>query len=289
MIPNSDPLRRMNTPLVPEIKAEIGAALKAARLKKGQSLDAISQQTRISKRFLAALEENRFEEFPALAYLRGFLKSYCDFLDLDFEAYWRAIQATQATGEAAPPASAPAAGSKTSPASPAPKTPVQRPAPKSAMEKRPPKAPEPSASHPHLHASSAAPATAYDPAAGVKALLIAVVVAIGLVFWLRQGIPSGKAPVSNTPAPPSALQPVHQPVQPRLILIFREDSWLSLSADGQLLFEGRVPRNSKQEWTAAKWFSLRVPNPGALKLTLNGLPCSLPAADPSGTYRIESP
>ena len=97
MIPNSDPLRRLHTPLVPEIKTEIGAALKAARLKKGQSLEAVSQQTRISKRFLSALEENRFEEFPALAYLRGFLKSYCDYLDLDFEAFWRAIQAETPT------------------------------------------------------------------------------------------------------------------------------------------------------------------------------------------------
>lgn len=281
MIPNSDPLRRMNMPLVPEIKTEIGAALKAARLKKGQSLDAISQQTRIPKKFLSALEENHFEEFPALAYLRGFLKSYCDFLDLDFEAYWRAIQAADAPAPAGPPsptAKAPAAAA-------GPKAPVQRPGASAAHGAAPAKTTG--------HAAPASPPlrapTPADPAAGITAFLIGVVIAVGLAFCLRHGMPADKASVNVAPLPPSALQPVHQPVQPKLVIVFHEDSWLSLSADGRLLFEGRVPRNSRQEWTDFKSFSLRVPNPGALKLSLNGQPYALAAPDSAGTYRIESP
>ncbi|MBU6430493.1 MAG: helix-turn-helix domain-containing protein, partial [Cyanobacteria bacterium REEB65] len=70
-----DPLRKIPTKHAPEVKADIGSALKAARTRKGATLEAVGQHTRIPKKFLDALENNRFEEFPALAYLRGFLKS----------------------------------------------------------------------------------------------------------------------------------------------------------------------------------------------------------------------
>ncbi len=73
-------------------KAEIGSELKAARLKKGASLEIVSQQTRIPRKFLEALEGNRFDELPGPAYLRGFLKNYCDYLDLDFESLWNRLQ-----------------------------------------------------------------------------------------------------------------------------------------------------------------------------------------------------
>lgn len=88
---NSDPLRKIPTKHAPDIKTDIGTSLKAARTKKGSSLDAAGQHTRIPKKFLDALEGNRFDEFPALAYLRGFLKSYCDYLEIDFDPLWRQI------------------------------------------------------------------------------------------------------------------------------------------------------------------------------------------------------
>ncbi len=86
-----DPLRRIPTKHTTALRAEIGPILRAARLKRGQSLEAVAQQTRISKRFLEALEENRFEQFPAVVYLRGFLKSYCEHLDVNFEDIWKLL------------------------------------------------------------------------------------------------------------------------------------------------------------------------------------------------------
>ena len=47
-----DPLRRIPTKHTAALRAEIGPILRAARLKRGQSLEAVAQQTRISKRFL---------------------------------------------------------------------------------------------------------------------------------------------------------------------------------------------------------------------------------------------
>ncbi len=113
-----DPLRRIPTKHTTALRAEIGPILRAARLKRGQSLEAVSRQTRISKRFLEALEENRFEEFPAVVYLRGFLKGYCEHLDVNFEEIWSMLNAAAAespavagpaTPQAAPPHAPPAA------------------------------------------------------------------------------------------------------------------------------------------------------------------------------------
>ncbi len=72
MSPEFDALRQIQSKHVPTLKTEIGAVLKAARLKKGLAVEAVARQTRISKKFLEALEADRFEEFPALVYLRGF-------------------------------------------------------------------------------------------------------------------------------------------------------------------------------------------------------------------------
>ncbi len=61
----------------------IGEKLKTARKEKGYSLDQVSRETHIAKRFVEALEEEEFDAFPGEPYLIGFLKTYSIFLDLD--------------------------------------------------------------------------------------------------------------------------------------------------------------------------------------------------------------
>jgi hypothetical protein len=62
---------------------EIGSALRAARERRGLGLGEVERETRIRERYLAALEEERFELLPARAYAKGFLRVYADFLGLD--------------------------------------------------------------------------------------------------------------------------------------------------------------------------------------------------------------
>ncbi|MBI4386278.1 MAG: helix-turn-helix domain-containing protein [Elusimicrobia bacterium] len=70
---------------------DAGSVLKQARLRRGQSVETVFQHTRIPKKFIEALEANRFEVFPASVYLHGFLKAYCDHLEVDFETLWNQI------------------------------------------------------------------------------------------------------------------------------------------------------------------------------------------------------
>lgn len=60
-----------------------GRALEQARIAGGISLDDAAQATRISPRYLLALEQEELNELPAPIYARGFLRSYAGYLGLD--------------------------------------------------------------------------------------------------------------------------------------------------------------------------------------------------------------
>ncbi|MCK5736438.1 MAG: helix-turn-helix domain-containing protein, partial [Spirochaetaceae bacterium] len=61
----------------------LGDTLKSTREERGISMDQVIHETNISRNYLEALENEAFEEFPAEAYLVGFLRNYSDFLGLD--------------------------------------------------------------------------------------------------------------------------------------------------------------------------------------------------------------
>ena len=62
---------------------EIGRTLREAREARGLSLEEVQADTKIRRKYLQALEEGREDEFPADVYLRGFLRSYANYLGLD--------------------------------------------------------------------------------------------------------------------------------------------------------------------------------------------------------------
>ena len=68
----------------------IGITLSEARKKKKVSLKKIAQETKISSRYLQALEAETYDIFPAEVYLKGFLRSYAQYLGLDADEIVRA-------------------------------------------------------------------------------------------------------------------------------------------------------------------------------------------------------
>ncbi len=62
---------------------ELGSLLTRAREARGLTLEDAERDTRISRRYLAALEAEQFEVIPAPVYARGFLRSYSQYLGLD--------------------------------------------------------------------------------------------------------------------------------------------------------------------------------------------------------------
>ena len=64
---------------------EFGATLRAEREKKGLSLDDVSNALKIPARTIRVLEEGDRENFPHIAYAKGFLRSYGNYLGIPQE------------------------------------------------------------------------------------------------------------------------------------------------------------------------------------------------------------
>jgi cytoskeleton protein RodZ len=66
---------------------EIGASLREARLKRNLTPADVQKAIRIRDRYLQALEEERWQLLPGDAYVKGFLRTYADYLGLDGNLY----------------------------------------------------------------------------------------------------------------------------------------------------------------------------------------------------------
>jgi Helix-turn-helix domain/RodZ C-terminal domain len=66
---------------------EIGSNLREARDRRGLPLTQIDADTHIRTRYLQALEEERFDLLPGAAYVRGFLRTYADYLGLNADLF----------------------------------------------------------------------------------------------------------------------------------------------------------------------------------------------------------
>ena len=123
--------------------ASFGEELKRERELRGISLKEIAEATKISIRFLEALEQDKFEMLPGGIFNRGFIRAYTRFIGVDGEemvnAYMEQVAAQQAQRRelGKPPAAAaqPAAAGR-----PAKQAPVLRSAtlPKRVTERRHP-------------------------------------------------------------------------------------------------------------------------------------------------------
>ena len=66
---------------------EIGSSLREARERRGLTSADVQKAIRIRDRYLNALEEERWELLPGEAYVKGFLRTYADYLGLDGNLY----------------------------------------------------------------------------------------------------------------------------------------------------------------------------------------------------------
>jgi cytoskeleton protein RodZ len=64
---------------------QVGAILKAEREKKGLSLHEIGMSLKINPKILKAIEDNEEAQLPAKTFLRGFIRSYAQYLHLDVQ------------------------------------------------------------------------------------------------------------------------------------------------------------------------------------------------------------
>jgi cytoskeletal protein RodZ len=81
---------------------EIGNSLREARHRQQLELTDVEQATKIRARYLRALEEEAFDVLPAQTYVKGFLRTYADWLGLDGQLYVDEYNSRYSVGEEEP-------------------------------------------------------------------------------------------------------------------------------------------------------------------------------------------
>jgi cytoskeleton protein RodZ len=66
---------------------EIGNSLREARVRQGLDYPQVELATKIRAKYIRALEEEQFEVLPSGTYIKGFMRSYAEFLGLDGQLY----------------------------------------------------------------------------------------------------------------------------------------------------------------------------------------------------------
>jgi cytoskeleton protein RodZ len=240
--------------------ASFGEELRREREIRGISLKEISDATKISKRFLEAIERNDHRTLPAPVFTRGFVREYARYLGLNVDeivtrynygaagddrieqsAHLERLVELQATG--------------------------REPLPKKGI---PP------------------PYARIDRNVYILALIVAALA--GLTWWAVKhkraiaevtGLESTFAPKTRrarapaaTPRTPTPAGEVPAATQPmRLVIDVSDDSWVTLDADGKTVINDRLRRGEHRIVEAKDSFHFRtVGNAAGLKLALNDVP-----------------
>ena len=80
----------------------VGEILRTAREARKLSVDQVNRETKISVQAVRALEQDDFASFPSETYLKGFVRTYAEFLGLDGNRLWSMIGARTASQGAGP-------------------------------------------------------------------------------------------------------------------------------------------------------------------------------------------
>jgi cytoskeleton protein RodZ len=91
---------------------EIGSSLREARSRRQIGIAQVEQATKIRGKYLRALEEEQFDVLPSQTYVKGFLRTYADYLGLDGQLYVDEYNSRFVSGEEWGPRSARRAASR---------------------------------------------------------------------------------------------------------------------------------------------------------------------------------
>jgi hypothetical protein len=218
---------------------EIGNSLREARLRQGLDFPEIEQGTKIRAKYLRALEDEQFEVLPAQTYVKGFLRSYAEYLGLDGQLYVDEYNSRFVVGEEEAPS-------------------------------RPRRSAPPSRG---VHVQSRVLVLTLLGIAAVTALVI--VAWTRGEPQKEEPVGLGKAPASTVVAPKPHIA---APIARLLVTAKRGDCWLQVhrgSATGPILFQGTLENGQDQLFTGRKLW-LTLDRPENLGIVLNGRSRRLP-------------
>lgn len=234
--------------------ASFGEELRREREIRGISLKEISDATKISKRFLDALERNDHRTLPAPVFTRGFVREYARYVGLNAEEMVNRYNFAASNDDR-----------------------IEKPPPVAKYAQTPPKD-----ISPRPVAKRGIPPAITRVDRGVIYSLLIIAALSGVAYWAihyRKQREHAEAatpiPVTTRAAipPPAAPAPAPKPDDSKLRMTVEvtANSWVTLEADGKTVLNAEVERGDKRDFEAAEQFRFRtIGNAAGLTLTLNG-------------------
>jgi cytoskeleton protein RodZ len=236
--------------------ASFGEELRREREIRGISLKEIADATKISRRFLDAIEKNDHKTLPAPVFTRGFVREYARYLGLNSEEMVNRYNFAAANDDR-----------------------IEKPP---HIEKYPQTPPRDISPRPPR--KRGIPSVRAD---ANKIALVLLVIALGAAaYWAIEyrRLESERIDASTTMAattPPPALEPEPEASEQapaddsklRLTIVALDNAWVTIDADGKTVLNRELEPGQTETLEADEAFRIRtVGNAAGLRLTLNGTP-----------------
>lgn len=226
----------------------LGLYLKNLREEKKIPVAQVAQALKTKPETIQALEANDFQKIPAPTYVKGYLRSYANYLGIDSEHILAEYNRQYPTGS------------------------------KQVLILQGHKLPRIGLDMKKL----------LIPASIIVTIIIALIVFIiyksskSPVPSPQSPVTPPITEQIQTPSPATITPAITTP----LFLSARtlDNVWLRVYADGKLIFEGTLQKDEKENWQAQNEFNLRIGNPSKLNLSLNGK--SLGTISPYGPVNV---
>lgn len=255
--------------------ASFGENLRREREMRSVSLEEISVATKISVRFLSAIEKEEFDKLPGGIFNRGFVRAFAGYLGLDEERI--VAEYLLAAGEAEAPVSRAVADRELGPG-------YARPVFLGLVIlgmatallygwygrrlSRVPAGPSNVLSSPAPAPLSVAPQPAPPPAD--RTVPASQATAATESAPKNEPVRGATESLTGTPAASSLPATAENTLRLRLQIDVIEPSWVSVTADGHRLFSRTLQSRETLSVTAAQMIRLTTGNASAVVLTLNG-------------------
>jgi cytoskeletal protein RodZ len=229
--------------------ASFGEELRREREIRGISLKEIADATKISKRFLEAIERNDHVTLPAPVFTRGFVREYARYVGLNVEEMVNRYNYAASTDDRIEKPPQVEKYAAVPPRDISPKPPAKRGIP---------------------------PAYARVNRSFIAILFILAALA-GVAWWAvqRRSLSEEEpavVPVTTAPLPAPALppKPVVDDSKLRMTVEWVEDSWVELEADGKRVLRDTLAAGERRSFEATDTFLFRkIGNAPGLRITLN--------------------
>jgi len=239
----------------------VGEALRRARLEQGLDVSTVAARTKISARYLEAIEADDRKALPSGFFYKSFVDQYARALSLDTREIGSEVDRLLSAD-----APLPLPGQENTDA-----------------RYLPPVTATPRFRHRGLYTTLAAFAALTLVVVGCSAVYVwwhnlrTTTVAKTAIVIQRPAAQVGAMPVALGNSHNVAPSPARAPVAPAisdakvlLDLMAREETWLSVSSDGKPVFSGLLQPNQSKTVEGKQFAKIRVGNAGGLEVRLNG-------------------